>query len=271
MRLIYTTTLLALISAPAWAEQVELADLQNLPEAQIYVLGEFHDSAVQHLNQATAVAALAPTALVFEMLSAEQIANVPPEARGDRDLFDAATGWAESGWPDLSLYWPVLEAAPDATLYGAWVQREALRTAFSQGAAEVFGSEASRFGLDQPLPADQQDKREAEQFEAHCGAMPIEMMGGMVASQRLRDAVLAQSALQALQEQGAPVVVITGNGHARTDWGMPALLEIAAPEVDVLSLGQLEAMPDSAPLYDLWLVTAPTDRGDPCEAFGQSQ
>lgn len=271
MRLFYATTFIALCSAPMWAEQVGSADLQTLPEAQIYVLGEFHDSAVQHVNQATAVAALAPTALVFEMLSLEQIAKVTPEARGNRDLFEAATGWAESGWPDLSLYWPVLEAAPDAPLYGAWVQRESLRAAFSQGAAEVFGAEASRFGLDQPLPADQQDTRETEQFEAHCGAMPLEMMGGMVASQRLRDAALARSALQALQDHGAPVVVITGNGHARTDWGMPALLEIAAPEVDVLSVGQLEAMPDTAPPYDLWLVTAPTDRGDPCEAFGQSQ
>lgn len=271
MRLLCISTAIALSSAPVWAEQIDPSDLQHLPDAQVFVLGEFHDSAVQHQNQAAAVSALKPTAVVFEMLSADQIAKVIPEARLDPALFDAATGWAESGWPDLALYWPIFDAAPDVPIYGAWVQREALREAFSKGAAEVFGPEASKFGLDRPLPAGEQSTRETEQFDAHCGAMPLEMMGGMVASQRLRDAELAKVTLQALQEHGAPVAVITGNGHARTDWGMPAVLATAAPDIQVLSIGQLESEPEGTPPYDLWLVTDPTDRGDPCEGFGQSQ
>lgn len=271
MRLFFYSTLITLCAAPTWAEQITPSDLQHLPDAQVFVLGEFHDSAVQHQNQAAAITEIKPTALVFEMLSYDQIARLTPEARLNQEMFDAATGWSQSGWPDLSLYWPIFEAAPDVPLYGAWVQREALRDAFSKGAAEVFGAEASTFGLDQPLSEAEQAQREAEQFDAHCGAMPPEMMGGMVASQRLRDAELAKVALRALAEHGAPVAVITGNGHARTDWGMPAVLATAASDVSILSIGQLEAVPEGAPPYDLWIVTEPTDRGDPCEAFGQRE
>jgi hypothetical protein len=35
----------------------------------------------------------------------------------------------------------------------------------------------------------------------------------------------------------------------------------------VLSIGQLEAMPEGEVAHDLWLVTAPAEREDPCKAF----
>jgi hypothetical protein len=48
------------------------------------------------------------------------------------------------------------------------------------------------------------------------------------------------------------VVIITGNGHARTDWGVPALLAVAAPDVTVFALGQFEAEPVSQVPFDAW-------------------
>jgi uncharacterized iron-regulated protein len=93
------------------------------------------------------------------------------------------------------------------------------------------------------------------------------MLPGMVLAQRVRDAALARAALSALDETGGPVAVITGNGHARNDWGMPAKLALAAPGVPVLSVGQLEASPDGDAPYDLWLVTPEAERPDPCAAF----
>lgn len=253
------------------ADEIRTEGLLHLPDAQVYVLGEFHDSATHHENQAKAVAALAPTAMVFEMLTPEQVQSISSEERRSQTLFDAATNWSESGWPDLGLYWPIFAAAPDAVLYGGGVPRDALREAFSQGASAVFGDDAARFGLDQPLPLDQKEIRESEQFDAHCGAMPLEMMGGMVAAQRVRDANLARAALAALDEYGAPVVVITGNGHARTDWGAPAMMKLADPDLSIFSLGQLEAQSDDAPPYDAWLVTDRTERGDPCAAFATTE
>jgi uncharacterized iron-regulated protein len=93
------------------------------------------------------------------------------------------------------------------------------------------------------------------------------MLPRMVSVQRLRDAALAQAALEAISRFGAPVVVITGNGHAREDWGAPALLRHASPGLAVFSLGQGEAgaQPDGG--FGVVLDGPGVDRGDPCDAF----
>ena len=79
----------------------------------------------------------------------------------------------------------------------------------------------------------------------------------------LRDAALARAALDALRDLGGPVVVITGNGHARTDWGAPALLAGQG----VFALGQSEGGRPPEGTFDLVLDAAPVDRPDPCLAF----
>jgi uncharacterized iron-regulated protein len=134
--------------------------------------------------------------------------------------------------------------------------------------ATVAGAEvAAQFGLTDALPPDQQTAREALQKAAHCDALPDEMLPMMVTVQRLRDAMLADAALAALEETGGPVIVITGNGHARKDWGAPFYITAAAPDIVVFSLGQGEAgqMPDGG--FDLLMDGPAVDRGDPCEAF----
>ena len=233
------------------------------------MLGEIHDNPDHHLNQARAVAALDPAALVFEMLTPDQAARATPEVRGDAAALEAALGWNASGWPDFAIYWPVFAAAPGAAIVGAAVPRDAARRAFEAPLAEVFGPDAPRFGLDLPLPPGDQAAREADQQAAHCNALPEAMLPGMVAAQRLRDGALAAAALAALEETGGPVAVITGSGHARTDIGVPALLRLAAPEVAVVALGQLERPTEGPQPFDLWIVTDPAPREDPCAAFRQ--
>jgi uncharacterized iron-regulated protein len=93
----------------------------------------------------------------------------------------------------------------------------------------------------------------------------------MVEAQRLRDAAFSSTALAALENEGTPVVVITGTGHARRDWGMPAVLAIAAPEVRVVSIGQFEEETPAGDLFDRWFVSEPAPREDPCEAFARSR
>ena len=89
----------------------------------------------------------------------------------------------------------------------------------------------------------------------------------MVDVQRLRDARLAQTALRALNETGGPVVVITGNGHARADWGVPAAIKTARPDVTTVSVGQGEdgAAPEGR--FDLVLQSPSVAREDPCLGF----
>ena len=236
--------------------------------ADVVFLGELHDNAGHHARQAAHVAELQPTALVFEMLTQAQADSVTPELVADAVALEAALGWAESGWPDFAMYYPIFAAAPGAAIYGAAVPRDAARGAMQNGMVSAFRGDAELYGLTAPLPEAEQEAREALQLAAHCDAMPEEMLPVLVDIQRLRDAELAYSSVEAFETHGGPVVVITGNGHARKDWGAPVYLMAAAPAVSVLSLGQAEtgSGPPSG-VFDVVEMSPPADRGDPCAAF----
>lgn len=256
------------LAVPSWAREIGPDGLDSLPAVDVFVLGEVHDNPVHHANQARAVAAIAPAALVFEMLLPDQIARLPD------DMSDAATmgralEWEARGWPDFGMYHPIFTAAPKARIYAGDLPQSVVRRAVRDGAAATFGADAAKFGLTLPYPADVQAAREEDLWAAHCFAMPRGMMAGMVEAQRLRDAAMAAAVLRAMDETGGPVVVITGAEHARRDIGIPALLLQARPALTVLSVGQVEGVPDTRPPFDLWIVTAGVaDRGDPCTAFG---
>lgn len=257
------------MAGPAAAEEIAWEALDMLPAEDVVLLGEIHDNPHHHRAQAQAIASLQPAAVVFEMLTPEQADLVTAEALADLSGLGDLLGWEDSGWPDFDLYAPVFAALGDARVFGAALPRGEVRAAFSDGAAEVFGPGAALFGLDQPLAEAEQSAREELQFLSHCEAMPLEMMGGMVEAQRLRDAAFARTIMAANKITGGPVAVIMGSGHTRTDWGVPAVLRVAAPDLRVLSIGMLEAAPaeGEVPPYDYWLVTRPEEREDPCAAF----
>ncbi|WP_372840100.1 ChaN family lipoprotein [Phaeovulum sp.] len=252
--------------AAAMAEQIEPEALPGL-QAPVVILGEVHDNPAHHANQALALAFLRPSAIVFEMLSEERASYATPANRESAEKLEAALGWEDAGWPDFDMYYQIFEAAPEATIRGADVPREALLQAMRDGAAAAFGGDAARYGLTQPFAPEVQAELEAEQMRAHCDALPPERMAGMVEAQRLRDASLARAVLEALAETGGPVAVITGSGHARRDFGVPAVLQQAAPDVSVLSIGQIEAPADPVQPFDYWIVTEPAPRDDPCAVF----
>jgi uncharacterized iron-regulated protein len=256
------------LAAPVFSSELtDLADF-DAGDAQVVVLGEVHDNPAHHEAQAKLVARIAPSAVVFEMLTPQQAETVSDlGAEAGVEALSEALGWASSGWPDFAMYHPIFVAAGDAEIFGAALPRDRVRRALTDGAAEVFGQGYRRFGLGEPLAEAEQAEREAGQMRAHCDALPETVLPGMVAAQRLRDAHFARVTLDALGETGGPVAVITGNGHARTDWGIPAAMSRAAPQVKVLSLGQLEAPPDPPVPFDVWRVTPAPEREDPCAAF----
>lgn len=257
---------LALSGAAAMGFTPDAALMAQLRGADVVILGETHDNAAHHRGQGAILQALAPRAVVFEMLSEDQAVRLDAQARKDLDGLGTLLGWETSGWPDFALYRPVFAGLGDAAVIGAAVPRDKVRAAYKDGAAAVFGADAARFGLHEALPEPEQSAREAAQFEAHCGAMPLALMGGMVAAQRFRDAAFARTVIAAQASHGRPVVMIAGTGHARTDWGMPRLLAWAAPQLKVVSVGFLEADDPTAP-FDIRIPTAPAERDDPCAAF----
>ncbi len=226
---------------------------------QIVVLGEVHDNPDAHIGQARVVQDLKPTAVVFEMLSYADAQKI----NADRSI--APDLWANLPWPDYDLYRPVFEALGDATIIGTAVPRSTIQEVYDIGADAAFGATSAQFGLDRELAQAEQAAREALQFKAHCEAMPLDLMPGMVEVQRFRDASFAKAALEALDLYGAPVALIVGNGHARTDWGVPAMIGHARPDLRVHAIAFAEASGDY-PVDDLRVVPE-AERSDPCAAF----
>ena len=264
-RILALRALLALLIAPL-AAPLCAGPLAEVP-AEIYILGEIHDNPDHHRVQAEAVAEIAPAALVFEQLTADQAARVTEPLRGDPVALADALDWDGSGWPDFAMYYPIFAAAPDARVYGAGVPREETREAMKIGVSRAFGTAAATYGLGTELDTEQLAERLNLQMDAHCGALPLDMLPAMVDLQRLRDAVLARTALTALEQTGGPVAVITGNGHARRDWGVPSYLMRVAPRVAVAVLGQGEdgQAPDGG--FDVILDAPSVAREDPCLAL----
>lgn len=233
--------------------------LAEFTNAQIVVLGEIHDNASSHQAQADALLSLGAKAVVFEMLSPEDAAII------NADRSQAETIWKDTNWPDYALYAPIFDAIGPASIIGAAAQRSTVMKVRQNGSAHVFGDESKRFGLTTPLPKAEQSAREQLQFDAHCQAMPREMMAGMVEIQRFRDARFAEAALAALDRHGQPVAVIAGAGHARTDWGIPAAVARAAPDVTVYAAAFIENAPDAP--YDSVTLVPEAQRDDPCATF----
>jgi uncharacterized iron-regulated protein len=108
--------------------------------------------------------------------------------------------------------------------------------------------------------------------EGHCGESPRNILAGMVAAQRARDAIMAQ-ALQA----HAPAVLIAGNGHVRRDFGVPHYLAhypqgddvrvVGFIEVDAATRAPTDYVTAGAPEYDYIVFTPRTPRPDPCKTL----
>lgn len=245
-------------------------DVGILENADVVFLGEVHDNPAHHARQADLVAALRPAALVFEMLTDAQADLITPDMMTDPDVLAAAVDWANSGWPDFAMYAPIFSAAPDAVVYGAQVPRDQTRKAAFEGVETVF-PEVEKYGLDTALPAAEQQAREDLQLAAHCNTMPADMLPVMVDIQRLRDAALAHGVDRALALGQTPVVVITGNGHARTDWGAPRILRDIHPQLTISALGQGETGFGIEGQFDLVEMSPAAERDDPCAAFLESR
>lgn len=131
-------------------------------------------------------------------------------------------------------------------------------------------------GLDEPWPEARRDAMREQLYASHCKLMPKSALTGMMHAQRRRNAIMASRLLKTAGPGGA--VLITGSGHARTDYGVPLNLRNGAPHTTVLSVALVEVRPDkrkpsdySAAYnarrlpFDHVLFTPAAEREDPCE------
>jgi uncharacterized iron-regulated protein len=235
------------------------------------LLGEVHDNPAQHALRAAALKraleAGARPALAFEQFDRNQqrdIDRVRRERPGDAAALVAlgATGWR---WED---YRPFLQLALDydlpivaanlsrADAFG--VSREGWRAVFDDATIE-------RLRLD-TLPEAFLAAHVQAAVQGHCDLLSAASALPFARAQIARDIVLAQSIRPHLARG---VVLLTGNGHARNDVGVPYWL--AAPErrgVVTIALVEAGEGADATPgRFDVVFATAAAERPDPCEAL----
>ncbi len=276
------------VADAAFVEPIDL--VHRLAEADFVMLGEKHDNPDHHRIQAWLVEGIITLGrlpvVAFEQMTTDQeaalydhLAANPLDAAGIAD----AIGWEESGWPAWEQYQPIAEAAlaGNVAIVPANVPKDIIMGVSGMGAPPDEDTLAT-LGLDMPLPDEAQTALVQEIVDAHCGYLPEEMAPPMADAQRARDGGMASRLVESATELGLDGgILITGNGHARTDRGVPFQLLRLAPAATIVSLGILEVAADRATPadyaadfddalpYDFLLFTPRLDDEDPCEKFAE--
>jgi uncharacterized iron-regulated protein len=270
--LVAMAVLALVVSAPAHADIPDSA----LASADVVILGEIHDDPAHHRIQAETIARMvalgrAPT-VVFEMIPADLQAPLgaalaDPSISADR--LGEVLAWEERGWGDFALYRPIFTVALESRLQlrAGDLTDDDKRQISRGGAAALSAEEQTRLGLDVPLGEDARAALRETLVTSHCGMLPEKSLPAMIDVQRARDGAMAD-AVKSASEQG-PVVLITGQGHARRDWGVPAVLARTAPDLKVFSIALVADGAGASGPFDAIIATGPPPKRDedPCAAF----
>jgi uncharacterized iron-regulated protein len=246
-------------------------DIERLREKRFVLLGEVHDNAEQHRQRAQLLRALLAdgkaTRVVFEQMARTHDGRIAAAPRDADAIADAGrldrAAWR---WP---LHKPLVEAALQggATVHGGNLERDAVRAIVRGGLDAVPADLRSALSADAAWSAADDEALRRLVDAGHCHMLPASQLPAMTLAQRARDAALAQAMLQA--PAGTRVVLIAGNGHVRTDLGVPRYLRAAGvPDSQIAAIGFVErgGEHDDAP-YDERRTTAAVDRPDPCAAL----
>ncbi|MEO8635740.1 MAG: ChaN family lipoprotein [Gemmatimonadales bacterium] len=255
----------------ATGASVSTAELmRRVAAADFVLLGEYHDNSIDHqLRGAMISASTRQPAVVFEQFTQSNSPIPLPAAGTSREEWLDQHGFDRKGWK-WPLHQPVVDAAiaHGRSLWGSGLPRDSVRPVVMKG---LDAAPAWLQGLlhQSPLDSVAQAAIDKELLDGHCGKLPESMYPGMRAAQQTRDASMTQMLLTA--GAAGPAWLIAGNGHVRSDMGVPRLLKRAAPAKSVLVVGFLErdtlgTMPTAAErrLYDVAVVTPPAVREDPC-------
>lgn len=277
----------------------ELADPALIPKlfpcGAITLLGEVHDNGEHHRMRASLIRTFPPkteagcqaSAFVFEHISADQQAGLDQFDTFNRqarrlgtagDLF-RFVDWDKSGWPAARLFAPLIEQVVDSRrpILAGNPARELTRKVAKEGLGALAPTLTAGLVLDKPLAPDLQDDLLGELEASHCGLMPKTAFGNMAMAQRYRDAIMADVALKAAEAKGN-IVIFAGNGHVRTDRGIPWYIRQRAPKQQVISVAFVETEdgktdpatygprdPSGKPAVDYIAFALPAPREDPCE------
>jgi uncharacterized iron-regulated protein len=266
----------------------------TLAEGGIIILGEVHDNREHHrlrgamISEAIQATGTRP-AIVFEHIRTDQQTTLDRSIQKARDKSAAERAAqilqdldiAGAGWPSDGVLAPLVAAALSAGLaiVPGDPPRDRVRAVARNGLAALDDEGKNAWRLTRSLEPPLQDALMTELEASHCGLMPKSAFSTMAIAQRYRDAHLAAQLVKAADAHGA-AILLAGNGHVRSDRGVPAVLRWMAPKRKVLSVTLAEAIagkPDLAaygprdpagdPATDFVVLTPRSEREDPCKAM----
>ena len=258
----------------------EAAVLARMNQADIILLGETHDNPRHHELQQTLLNARidsgARPAVLMEQFDADRQQDIDQALTGtDRsNKLKTLTGLISFSNPKP--YLPILVTAVDNKLpvIAANISNRGLLPVIREDFSAFDATALKRLAVEEVWDHRRQNFMLSNMGGAHCGKLRDELRAGLVRSQRLRDAMMADAAMNGLR-QG--VVAIVGSGHARRDVGMPLYISARDPSARILSIAFVEVVPgknspdtyetDSAsdvPPFDLIWFTPRVARKDPC-------
>jgi uncharacterized iron-regulated protein len=246
----------------------------RLGDTAYLLVGEVHDNPDHHRIQLELLRLWMERdvrpALVFEQFDRSQQSQIDKYLY-DLNRLEEETEFTARGW-DWDAYLPLLKAARSERLsvYGGNLSREELRATRQEAPSD----ELNRLLEPCLLPAAMESLK-TDIADAHCGMLDAATIDKMFAAQRLRDASLAATMLEA----SAPAMLIAGNGHVRLDYGVGQVLSLNQDQ-KLLSVGLVEVSPDyqtpedygylfvdGVAVFDIAIFTPRVRDEDPCETF----
>lgn len=231
----------------------------------VVLLGEVHDNAAQHALRLSAfdawLAQGARPALLMEQFDRSRQAAIDAvraiAGQPDADAVIDAGAPDRKGW-NWSFYRPFVALAlrHGLPIVAVNVSRDEARAVIRDGLAAN--------GFEPAVPADVLTAQAQAVVDSHCGMIGPPMAGRMALAQIARDQFMAQQ-VSANASRGA--LLLAGNGHVRTDIGVPRWLPPAV-RIRTEAIGMLEvgtAIERAA--YDIAVTTPAQARPDPCESM----
>jgi uncharacterized iron-regulated protein len=252
--------------------------------SNVLLLGEVHDNVVHHelqqkLLQARIDAGAKP-ALMMEQLDAASQPIVDQALAGiqSEDVLNNVTALIK--FSDWQYYRPLLSIAVNNRLHiiAANVPNQYLQPVIWKGYEAYDQDELKRLDVETVWNEQRQNYLAANMGGAHCGKLRDDLRLGLTRSQRLRDALMADSAISSISQS---VVGIVGSSHARRDIGLPLYFAARDPSARVFSIGFVEVADNTDPKaynsdsatgeapFDVMWFTPRMERENPCANFVQ--
>lgn len=265
---------------------IDVEELKNrILESRYITVGETHDNMDHHRIQARIlnwfVSEKKDINPVFEMLSEDQLGPIQKTKLNSSDNFFDKVSWEESGWPNRKLYKPIFDIVIEQNLpiFAAETERKLLMQLTKDGEGQLPDDIAEYLGK---VKLDENAKKQLKEeiVASHCGMLPETMVDPMILGQRVRDAVMARSLVNAAKTGAA--ILFAGSGHGRNDYGAPAYVRQHNPKAIISTIAMMEVVDEvnepseyseawaseTIPFDYVWF-TSRMERGDPCEELRQ--